>query len=1387
MPQVVIGALVAAGVSATVATIIYYAAVLAITYAVGRGGHHQTVFEGGVEGIARLALCLAGLVLADGPRSRVYGRARNCDGIIFKATHGDKSQFYTMVVALAGHEVDEIEQIYLDDIACTIDAGGWVQTAPYLQAKVIEVTEYAVTSGGVASITLDGPLYGVVVAFPTDGFTGEPPTVDVVGSTASVSGYPDGTEITFTYLYSGSKSYVNVRKFLGTSSQDVGQYLQTKFPTLVNVGGNNDLMAGVACVLVEFEYSQDVFPSGLPGVSAVMRGAKVYDPRTGTTAWSENPALIARDWALHPYAGDCDVSEIRNDMVIAAANACDVMTAFPATSGPTAPMKLYTCGIVCQHDGEPDVPMEEIVESMAGKWGWAGGQLSMVAGVYRNPVATITEDWVSDKSEIVIVKDPALSEAVNVYRPSIANKGKYPSATTDAEKAVVYVFGPIAEVRSETFIAEDGQELAREVALGGVTDVIRAQHVCGVLMREARDGLTLKLPCNLRAFPLELFDIVNVTLPAFGFSAKPFEILDWEFDLQGGVTLTMKETAASIYDPASGLNVLDAAPNTTFTQPWFVPTVTGLAVESGTNHLLLQADGTVMSRALVSWDAVDYASVEEGGVIEVQYRRIDDPEWASVEAPGAATQTYLTGLQDGAFYLFRVRAASTLNVRGVWSPSLDAQVIGKIAPPGNVTGLARAVVASGVRITWNENTEVDYATTEVRVGASWASSSLLFSGKATGYTWLSPSVGTYTVWAKHYDTSANESVAAASISVTVTTADAVNWTSIIGRPKAFRVVSRGNNDTQAPIPAGLYDAETGGLLVGAGPMYTVVRIRRSDAVITYSAVFDTYTSAGNATAMAVALNATGPDSIVVVMSFDDPQTNRLTPALLTAMKRCGASSAVYGSPEFKFRSAFAMVAYGGCGEGAGYEVYNGAVAGDTNAWCDVAFQVQNSQYTIGGSNSTPRSLRDYSYVGDLNATASVSLVPRGNCTVSGSTITKGGATGAWDSDTYSRDSFVRGAAASFVATATNTSIMAGLNRDPTTDQSYTSIDAAWYLKLDGTCEIFESGSPVVGTNHAYAPGNVFAVTYDGVSVRYFHNGTLYRTVNWNHNDPVYFDSSFYESGASLSNVQFGPMSSIKEPMDAAAAAAAAASAAQSSANAANAELANIASDNILSAGEKPAVILDWQSVANERADITAKAVAQGLSTVAYLTANENLDLYLVSLGPYGWNDTNGPSNIVGTTFRSTWSAVYTARQNLLNLIAVTIANGAVGTPQLGNEAATVALTQESASGSSTSIANIISVSWVNTTGATVPIQMEWSAEIWGNIGTCNVSYIDVNNGATAGRVSGAAGTTRAGMTKVLQRNVIAGATITVTLGVIPPTGGTIFWENAVVRLAAIKR
>jgi len=162
-----------------------------------------------------------------------------------------------------------------------------------------------------------------------------------------------------------------------------------------------------------------------------------------------------------------------------------------------------------------------------------------------------------------------------------------------------------------------------------------------------------------------------------------------------------------------------------------------------------------------------------------------------------------------------------------------------------------------------------------------------------------------------------------------------------------------------------------------------------------------------------------------------------------------------------------------------------------------------------------------------NASSDLVLIPNGAGAISvvGNRVVKTSNGGWGDASVHSKESYIGGCYASARAEGVF-DIMFGLNSDPATDANFPSIDYAVYLAWDGSLQVYESGS-WAGTFGSYAAGDVFAVVYDGSSIRYTRNGAVFKTTNVS--APIAaalsFDSAFATSGAALSNIRFGPLSS----------------------------------------------------------------------------------------------------------------------------------------------------------------------------------------------------------------------------------------------------------------------
>ena len=705
--------------------------------------------------------------VVDGVRSRVYGRLRVADGVLFKGSHGENSKFFTQVIALAGHEIDGVEQVYFNEQPLTLDGAGWVQNAPWnAAASGVGGTPrraFIHLVDGEGSVDLGVvPMAGSVHIGDAEGLQQlASPSISIEGSVVSVTG--GGVEFSGTFVlhyssYDGGgtgASKARVRAFLGAPGQDLSGELAPMFPGLITSAHR---FAGIACLVVTREYDQDAYPTGLEEVSAVVRGAKVLDPRTGLTAWTENPALIARDWALYAHGGAAELGDLKLASFTAAANACDVPASFTtvnaAGSSSTATLPTYTCGIAIPTDTAPDEALDDIVAAMAGDWAWAGGQLVLRAGSYQAPSLTLDETWVSDAAAIDIVPQRARTELVNVITPTIANK------------AQAYVAAPIPRIEAPEYIAADGGEYPLDIELLGVTDVAHAAHVAGVMLRSGRQALTVQLPCNLKALQVELFDTVLVSLERFGWVAKAFECVGWRFAQTDAVMLTLRETDASIYTVGAAFSRSDAAPNTALPSPFGVPALTSLVATSGNAELLQQADGTLLSRVRVAWAAVADEAVREGGAIEIQWGPWGSTAdtWQTVRAEGSATQAYLLGVKDGSVIVLRARARNKL-VAGPWSALVVHEVQGKTAPPSDVLDFEAEPVPGGIALRWTACPDLDYAETELRIVPpelsagvwTWADAIPLWSGAGTGFTWLLSGTAEHLFVARHRDASGNRS------------------------------------------------------------------------------------------------------------------------------------------------------------------------------------------------------------------------------------------------------------------------------------------------------------------------------------------------------------------------------------------------------------------------------------------------------------------------------------------------------------------------------------------------------------------------------------------------------------------------------------------------------
>lgn len=121
---------------------------------------------------------------------------------------------------------------------------------------------------------------------------------------------------------------VTINKHLGTAGDPADATLSAAVPKWTSAC----TLSGVAYLYVQLKYDSNAF-SGLPTITADVRGRTLYDPRDGGTRYGNNPALVIRDYLINAlYGRGIAAASIDDTSFAAAANASDVRLTAPSYS-----------------------------------------------------------------------------------------------------------------------------------------------------------------------------------------------------------------------------------------------------------------------------------------------------------------------------------------------------------------------------------------------------------------------------------------------------------------------------------------------------------------------------------------------------------------------------------------------------------------------------------------------------------------------------------------------------------------------------------------------------------------------------------------------------------------------------------------------------------------------------------------------------------------------------------------------------------------------------------------------------------------------------------------------------------------------------------------------
>ncbi len=543
----------------------------------------------------------------------IYGQTKVGGAIVFDAVSGVNNKILHRVVAFAGHEIEEFSTFYFNDEALTLTTDTDSNGDTYYKPTV------ATTKTGATSTRYN----------------------DYVRIYQRKGGTENNTAI--TALISGGVAWTQDHK-----------------------------LQGVAYAYFRMEFDADAFPNGVPEMTCIIKGKKVYDPRSASTAWSDNPALCLRDYITSASYGLGEGSaSIDDDAVTVAADVCqyknyDVNNADPAstkTGGLRFTMDGSFTTAVTPHDH-----MMDMLTAMAGLIWYGQGKWRMKAGHYVAPTITFTEDDL--RSNVQVSTRHSRRDNFNTV------KGVFRGPATDYQPT------DYAEVTNTAFRTADNNQISTyDLDLPFTDSFDIARRLALITLERNRQQLTVQVSLGMRAFQVQVGDIVKMTIARFGWTNKEYEVVQWTFGLQEDndlrCDLVLREISASVFDDISD-GIVYERDNTTLLSPFEVPPV-AIATSNEYGGVFKVVSEKLLRELQLDVTAADASRIDR---VEVQYRVANTGDYLNIGTGGLGRYSVLD--LDEANYDARVRGVNTFGVKGEYSYLLNFLLAPLDTPPADV-------------------------------------------------------------------------------------------------------------------------------------------------------------------------------------------------------------------------------------------------------------------------------------------------------------------------------------------------------------------------------------------------------------------------------------------------------------------------------------------------------------------------------------------------------------------------------------------------------------------------------------------------------------------------------------------------------------------------------
>jgi hypothetical protein len=522
---------------------------------------------------------------------------------------------------------------------------------------------------------------------------------------------------------------VTVTSYGGTPGQTVNATLVAAYAS--HGITFTDTFPGIAYSVVQVATDAT---DGFPQLAAVIRGKKLYDPRTTTTVYSNNPALALADFIVsNVYGMDRSVDWAS---VTTVANACDAMVGSE---------KRRLIGLVIDSTS-PCSTWSEALRTYASCWlSQEGVFVRLVADKTTASTATFTG------ANIVAGSLKLKKRGVQNVPTLIDIRYTDTSIVPWSEKSAI---AKMSGVDAGTTPRRESQ-----VSLPGVHRYSQAyREAVERLNKLSLSDLMVDFTAFDEALAVQVGDVITVTHP-IGLTSKLLRVTAVSAESAGRWQISSVE-----YDPAAYSDVVQTEPtysDTALPNPAAPPALSGLAT---TEEVYQLDNGTYSSRIRATWTPADYAYLS--------YYRVEIYQAGTLVQTATAREAAYASptMQEGFEYVVKVAAVTAIGAVGVWSQS-NINILGKYLIPGDVPSIQVFEAGGRVYVSWGAAIDLDIWRYEVRYGATagtWDTATLIDRVDALRLSSDQIPVGTWRIWIKALDSVGQYSTTPATATVVVT-------------------------------------------------------------------------------------------------------------------------------------------------------------------------------------------------------------------------------------------------------------------------------------------------------------------------------------------------------------------------------------------------------------------------------------------------------------------------------------------------------------------------------------------------------------------------------------------------------------------------------------------